>query len=438
MKIALIHSHLTDRGGSQRYVIEIANNLLDIGVKVDIFCYEYNKNLCYPELVSKLNIEKLFTRESNCRKDQIGLKDRSLKNKLTKVYKNKIVKRIVNALGIDYIYSLFSTNKRARRLANLLLTSNSDYDLIFAHEEPLSVYAAIKCKAVKNIPIYWFCYDTIEKWYLEWKDEHKSSLIRRFLLQKIYFKYDRYLINKFVDKSAVLDTNMSIRYQKLYGYTPLVRRGGISQFVLKYPKKNLIREKFNLSDDIVVIFSLTRFVNYRRVHDILDMYKKLSDNIQKKVFIYLNSPISNQTYYEWFISNYKEILQSKNIIINIDYPKNDDEMYNMYLSSDIFLFPNENQTWGHAPLEAMACGNATLVSTGCGISEVIGRITPEAVFEVGNTEELSQKIEEIIQLKSYKDILQIQKKYVEGNLTWERVCEIFIADFKEIIYSINV
>ncbi len=37
MKIALIHSHLNDRGGSQRYVIEIANNLKLRGVEVDVF-----------------------------------------------------------------------------------------------------------------------------------------------------------------------------------------------------------------------------------------------------------------------------------------------------------------------------------------------------------------------------------------------------------------
>ena len=47
MRIALIHSHLDSRGGSQRYVIEIALTLKSLGVDVDIFSYEFNKNQCY-------------------------------------------------------------------------------------------------------------------------------------------------------------------------------------------------------------------------------------------------------------------------------------------------------------------------------------------------------------------------------------------------------
>ena len=55
MKIALIHSYLNDRGGSQRYVIEIAKNLKLLGVEVDVFAYEYNE--CSPSI--KRNV--LFT-----------------------------------------------------------------------------------------------------------------------------------------------------------------------------------------------------------------------------------------------------------------------------------------------------------------------------------------------------------------------------------------
>lgn len=438
MKIALIHSHLNDRGGSQRYVIEIANNLQLLGVKVDVFCYEYNKNSCYPELTSQLDIKKIYTREENVSQNQVVKKEKSFKCILKKIYKNEMIKKVVNTLGIDYSYSLYSTNKLAKQMSELIINTQNNYDLIFAHEEPLSVYAAIKYKKIKDIPIYWFCYDTIEKWFLEWKDEHKSSSIRKLLLQKIYFKYDKYIINKFVDKSAVLDNNMLKRYQRLYGKTPLVRRGGIPQAILEYNRKNIFKEKYNLSNDIVVIFSLTRFVNYRRVHDILEMYKKLDIDIQKKVFIYLNSPITDKPYYEWCIKNYKEILQNENIKISLEYPQDDDEMYDMYLSSDIFIFPNENQTWGHAPLEAMGCGVATLVSTGCGINEAIKNISPEMVFEVGNTAELTTIIEDMIKNKSYESISQNQKKYVSNNWTWNKVCEKYIDDFKVILENKNV
>lgn len=438
IKIALIHSHLNDRGGSQRYVIEIANNLQLLGIKVDIFCYEYNKNSCYPELTSQLDIKKIYTREESVSQNQVVKKEKSFKSLLKKFYKNKMIKKIVNTLGIDYLYALFSTNKLAKQMSELIINTHNEYDLIFAHEEPLSVYAAIKYKKIKDIPIYWFCYDTIEKWFLEWKDEHKSSVVRKILLQKVYFKYDKYLINKFVDKSAVLDNNMLKRYQRLYGKAPLIRRGGIPQTILEYPRKNIFREKYDLSDDIVVIFSLTRFVNYKRVHDVLEMYEKLDLDVKKKVFMYLNAPITDKLYYEWCMENYKEVLKNENIQIDLKYPENDTEMYDMYLSSDIFIFPNENQTWGHAPLEAMGCGVATLVSTGCGISEVIKNISPETVFEVGNTTELTKMIKDMIKNNSYKNISQRQQEYISNNLTWKKVCEKYVDDFKVILGNRNV
>lgn len=438
MKIALIHSHLNDRGGSQRYVIEIANNLKELGVEVDVFCYEYNEKSCYLELTEKLNIQKIYTREINSNKRKPGRKSNLFKGLLKKVYKIKVVEKLVSVLGVDYLYSLYSTNKLAKEISDLMLDSNNEYDLIFAHEEPLSVYAAIKYKKVKNIPIYWFCYDTIEKWFLEWEEKHKNSVLRKFLLQNIYFKYDKKIINKYIDKSAVLDNKMLERYKRIYGNTPLIRRGGVPQNILEYPRENILRDKFDLSDDTIIIFSLTRFLSYRRVHDIFDMFEKLDKNIQEKVFVYLNSPITDERYYEWCMKNYKKTLENKNIKINLNYPQNDTEMYGFYLSSDIFIFPNENQTWGHAPLEAMACRVATLVSTGCGISEVMRNITSEGVFKVGDIDELSQKVEDIIKNKTHIHISKNQKKYVAENLTWRKVCEVYIKDFKEILGDNNV
>lgn len=433
MKIALIHSHLNDRGGSQRYVIEIANHLKRLGIDADIFCYEYNKNSCYPELTSNLDIKKIYSREEIIKESNTSKKNHSLKQYLKKIYKYKKVKKIVNISGIDYLLSLYSTNKNATKIANLMLASNSKYDLIFTHEEPLSVYAAIKYKKNNNTPIYWFCYDSIKKWFLEWKEEHRNSFIREFLLKNIYFKYDKYLINRFVDKSAVLDENMSKRYLELYGQTPLIRRGGIPKSIIDYNRKDKIREKFSLSDDITVIFLLTRFVNYRRVHDILDLYINLDIKIRNKIFIYINSPITDNLYYQWCIDNYKTILENDNIVLDTEFPENDNAMYDMYLSSDIFIFPNDNQTWGHAPLEAMGCGAAALVSTGCGISEIVKTITPETVFEVGNTLKLTHIVEDMVTNKSYKNTSEKQKAYVKNNLTWGSICKRYICDFNEIL-----
>lgn len=433
MKIALIHSHLDNRGGSQRYVLEIAKVLKSLGIVVDIFCYEYNQNLCYPELTKNLNIKDVLSFTKRNKKFDLSKNEKFLKKIIKKLYNNKLIYRICIGLGLDYLYSLYLNIKSSKQVAKLILESQKEYDLIFAHEEPLSIYSAIEYKKIKKIPIYWFCYDTIEKWFLEWNTFDKYSNLRFFLLKKLYFKYDKYFINRFVDTAAVLDKNMKKRFINLYNKVPLIRYGGICNNVLELKRANLIRDKYNLSSEIKIIFSLTRFEPYKRPHDIFELYESLSDDVKNKVFVYLNSPISNQEYYKWCLKKYKKIFENSNVVIDLNYPKNDKEMYDLFLSSDIFIYPNEKQTWGHAALEAMACGVATIISDGSGISNVLKKNSPEMIYNVGKIDKLKIIIEKLIKNKTYKISGQVQKKFVRDNLTWERVCNQYINDFNNIL-----
>jgi glycosyltransferase involved in cell wall biosynthesis len=442
MKVAIIHSHLNGRGGSQRYVIEIARALAKLGVCVEIFSYVYNKNLCYPELTEGLKIHTLLSQEeNNFSGSKSNEKRGAVKAVLKLIYNVGVVRKLCIMFGVDYLFSMLDARKISQNISNAIVQSSvsGEYDIVFAHEEPISVWAAIMYKKHSGIPVYWFCYDTIEKWFLEWTDEFENSKLRNLLLRNVYFLYDRMLVRKYVDMIAVLDSTMESRVLKLYGVKPVVRRGGLPQEVFNYNRGSYLRQKYNVDSTRVIIFCLTRFAPYRRVHDIFELFESLPKNIKSKVFFYINAPITDAIYYNDCKLRYSDLFCNENIVIENSYPRNDREMYQMYLSSDIFIFPNENQTWGHAPLEAMGCGVTTLVSNGCGISEVINKTTPETVFETGNIEELTKKLENVMQNREYEHISKKQKKYVEENLTWKKICEIYIKDFYEILgYKNNV
>jgi glycosyltransferase involved in cell wall biosynthesis len=49
----------------------------------------------------------------------------------------------------------------------------------------------------------------------------------------------------------------------------------------------------------------------------------------------------------------------------------DDELLAHFAAADAFVFPNELQTWGLAPLEAIAAGTPVVVSRGAGVHEVL-------------------------------------------------------------------
>jgi glycosyltransferase involved in cell wall biosynthesis len=434
MKIAIIHSHLNGRGGSQRYVVEITRNLLKLGVKVDLYAYEYNKKTCYPELLGDLNVNNVFRSDEQSggfrRENSLFFAKRILKY----FYSSSLIaKKIVDAVGLDYLYRTYQSLRMAKRIMILLETSGESYDLVFAHEEPVSLYAAILYKIKSKTPIYWFCYDTIEKWFLEWTCEHKESWLRGILLRRIYFRYDRYLVRKYVDLAAVLDEKMAARYERLYGIKPLIRRGGITAMALNYSRENDIRRRYGIGDDVTVLFCLSRFIPYRRVHDIFEIYNALPLKIKSEVFILINAPVNDDKYYRWCMEKYGDIINTGKIVVDTSYPANDTEMYQMYLSADIFLFPNENQTWGHAPLEAMACQVAALVSDGCGISEEILKISPLTVFSTGNIAEAVNALEYLHVGKRYKEVGLLQKVHVKKNLTWDIISMLYIKDFESVV-----
>lgn len=434
MQVALIHSHLNGRGGSQRYVLEIARCLKDLGLVVDIFAYQLNQKTCYPELTQNLSIYSVHQIET----DSKNQNNSTLKNEgpllrfLKKVYRIPFIRKIFISFGFDYIASSILSSKNSTKLSQLIAKTQKKYDLIFAHEEPLSVMAAIhfKKKFLPQIFIYWFCYDTIEKWFLEWKEEHKKSWLRSFVLRKFLFRWDRNQIRKYIDKSAVLDRAMANRFARLYGKVPLIRRGGIPEYVFDYPRSSFLQEKIQAkADGKIIVFCLTRFTRYKRVHDIFELYRALTPDQRDQFFFYINAPITESDYFSWCESEYNDVFSSSNFIINTDFPKNDQEMYQMYLSSDVFLFPNQNQTWGHAPLEAMACGNYVICSNGSGIHEVIQDICP-SVYPVSDIEKMKQLLMDCLDQNTLNQRATKQKMYARNHLTWLKVCQQYLRDFQ--------
>ncbi|MFC1771048.1 glycosyltransferase [Candidatus Margulisiibacteriota bacterium] len=436
-KLALIHSHLIGRGGSQRYVLEIAHTLKKLGCDLDIYTFEYNKEKCYPELAQDLNIYSVTTiseKVAASKNNLILLEKIKLRIKTSFIYKLYVL------LGIDYLRESRISDKEAQMLAKLILdnqqTKNIKYNLIFAHEEPVSIWSAIKVKQIQNIPIYWFCYETIEKWFLDWKDTGKHlSKIRSIVLTKLLFLKDKRRIRKYVDQIAVLDTNIRKKVESTYKITPLIRRGGINAELLqKTTKSSYLKNLYPPAANKTIILTVSRFVAYRRIHDILEMFQRFNNEQKSKVFIYINAPITDHNYYHKCMSDYNDLLTHPNIIIDTEYPASDTVLHNIYNSADIFIFPNEKQTWGHAPIEAIAGNAVAVISDGSGISEIFKDIAP-TIYKKGNIEELTSIVSSLIENKSKRqNYLAKQKAYIKDNLTWKIICKEYLRDFKKLIY----
>ena len=422
MRIAILHPYLNGRGGSQRYVLEIAKNLELQGVDVEVFSYDYNKEECFPELVSKLKLttKNLITNKNNVKKKFI--------------YKLSYFKRIIFHLGIDYIYLLISNLNKAKQFSDIIKIKHNEkvFDLLFCHEEPLSVYACVNFKKTYNIPLYWFCYDSIAKWFLDWNPNGSNFKFRDILLTKLYFKIDKYLVNKYVNTIAVLDEKMVKKINLLYNRKSQIRYGGVSEDILNLKRSTFLKDKYSLDDDVIIICCISRFLPYKRLEDIFELSIQLKKNSTYKFFFYLNAPLADKHYFDKVMFRYKSNLD-KNFILDTIPFSSDQDLYQIYLSSKIFIFPNEKQTWGHAPIEAIACGCISIVSDDCGISDLITKIAPRTIYKVGDIKDLSNKILNLLFSQNLSKTAILQMSLLRENLLWTNICKKYLIDFDDIL-----
>ncbi len=65
-----------------------------------------------------------------------------------------------------------------------------------------------------------------------------------------------------------------------------------------------------------------------------------------------------------------------------------------YAAADVFAFPNDSrQSWGLAPLEALAAGTPVIITTGAGVHEVLARRPGVTVIPEHDPAALARAIE---------------------------------------------
>lgn len=429
MKVLLIHPYLNGRGGSQRYAVEILNRFKsERDIEVELFSYYYNPKSCYPDILDISDVNAFFVEDSaNVVMESTMLSD--FKVQFVSCLKRFRVIDLFIYFGLDYLYSFFNTFRNALRLTNFIETTAkiNDFDVIFCLEEPLSIYSASLLSQKYKKPLVWFCFDSIEKWYIDWS-KYNNHILRSFLLRRLYFSFDKYLIKKSVNSIIVLDSRMQFRVKKLYDIEASIIRGGLPLSVIKKGNKRKLTK--SVGEKIILnIGIVSRFARARRLEDFLLVARRLITEDAWFNF-YLNCPVTDHRYYNELMSDYHDVFQSKNVYLDVTPFATDDELHNFYSKTDIFIFPNMYQTWGHAALEAMCFGCYTLVSNGCGISEVMLEDTV-TVFKGGDIDDLYTKIKNI-DLDNFSRIAKIQQAHVMETFDWEVICKQYINLFKEL------
>jgi glycosyltransferase involved in cell wall biosynthesis len=214
------------------------------------------------------------------------------------------------------------------------------------------------------------------------KEELTPSLdknrIKRFK-KGLYLLLTRLLL-KFgiIDEVLVLDNAMAQLTQRVLNTNRVkVIRIGVCHSIVKLSKIKELKpseklEKILKKKTGIKLFFHGILIPRRRVEDLLIAFSLLTKNNKANINLYISGSFRYNPQYVNFIYRMVEDLHLTDQVYFLG-ELSEKELAYMYRICDIFIFPAHNQTWGLAPLEAMVFSKPVIVSTGCGVSEVLNK-----------------------------------------------------------------
>lgn len=420
-KIAVFHPSLMSRGGSQRYAIQTVLNFKKKGFDVDLLTSKYLPSSCYPELTKNISVKAMFTF------DEMPITRSSLRSRYSKTY------HVLMSIGFYGFVRHLRNWRYNRKMLSYIKKLERDfdraYDIVYIHESSPYIWLA-KRFLKSNKRSFLFCYDTPDK-FLEWESQGLSHPFIHKKIMKLVSKYETSIVREAVEKVFVLDATMESKVWEHYRVVSQTIHGGIDLDIFKPLESTFIKDRFPLSANKIVVSNVTRLVPYRRVHDILEAFTGLEEDIRSKICLYVNALEEDLIYANELKLKYSQDLYPRgNIILDHELSKNDIELSGIYQSSDAFVFPNENQTWGNAVLEAMACGACVLVSDSCGISEIVQDGVNGLIFECGDVEAIKRFLIDLVHNNvDFHGLGKEAASHVSENLSWDSWTDKHITHF---------
>lgn len=391
MKIAILVWDLNIKGGTQRQALELALNLQNKGHKVGVFCYVYNKKKCFVDLCDKLNIYYVTSVNIDLNSNKI--------NKFS--FLKKLSRKIFFCRTLFDIFFIKKSLKIYKKNIEKIHNINY-YDTINVHDYEIYKIARI----LKHKNIVWMMNDirrvpTFGKFFI-------FSLIKKFL-NNVLIKLE----TKNIRKIVVLDDRNKELCKKYYNSETVVVRSGIDLDLFNKFISNRVFKKNNYS-----IFASSIFYPHRRFEDVVDAVEILIKSGIENINVTINGNNSRCFDYYLFIKNRIKEKKLDNYIVIIN-GVSEKKLLEYYNDSDIFIFPNHNQTWGLSVFEAMLSGCVCIVSKTSGASEVLIDGKNAILIEPENPKEIADKI--FCLIENYKKMEYISKNgvdFVKNNLSW--------------------
>jgi N-acetyl-alpha-D-glucosaminyl L-malate synthase BshA len=198
--------------------------------------------------------------------------------------------------------------------------------------------------------------------------------------EKSFFDMTRFSINESTVVTAVSDY-LKERTESVFRPTVPVHR--VHNFVdlelFRRDSSGCHRSNFARPDQIIYIH-ISNFRPVKRVGDVIRVFAKARESVDGVLVLVGEGPLLREA---------KELASELGVEKHVRYLGKQLDMAGILGCADVLLFPSESESFGLAPLEAMACGIPVVATRVGGIPEVVTHGVNGYLAEVGDVETMA-------------------------------------------------
>jgi glycosyltransferase involved in cell wall biosynthesis len=380
VNVALIMHELLVEGGGERQCLCLARALSEQGHEVVLYTSAYDRESCFPDICKDLRIH------------DVG------RGRLPWLHKPRFFRGYLD-------------------MAHLAAAVQEKHEIWNPHHWPAQ-WGAVWLKMRLGGKVVWMCND-VPVFHDKAKQQSSVRGALQALVQRLFYLYDR-AQNRSVDLTLFLSRWAESKFRLIYpGKTCVVRSGADPSRFRPGGNRVHIRDRFGYKPDDFVLLWIGIFMPHRRLQDAIEALALLKERRLKCKLLLAGSAEGFPEY----LDSLKALAQDRGVNEDVVFPGKvaDEEMRDFYCACDAFIFPNENQTWGLAVLEAMSCGCAVLVSEGAAVSEVLADNENAMLFPARNPDALAKQITKLVSEPGLRSaIAERGAELVRTKYNWEQ------------------
>ena len=336
MKVAIVNAYVggaADGGGGLRQALELALGLRAQGHRVTVVSHEYDPRSEY---------------------DDPAVRDLEFRYVTT------------DPVPPDFRGLLLRHWVAMRRVARLI---PPDTEVINAHDTPALRAGALASRALR-VPLVWTRNDPtmVEEALIPDETIVSVSGPKQRGGRLVLFCSDLRDARHAAAITVLDERNARMVWRAYRRRATLVRSGPAARF-FEERDRAAARARLGVPDGAFLVLGVGVLFPHRRFEDLIDAVALLGPDPDVRALV-LGADSREPAYAQALADRVGRLGLGERVELSRR-AVSDETLRDAYAAADVLVFPNRRQTWGLAPLEALASGTPTIVSSGAGVHEVL-------------------------------------------------------------------